>query len=72
MSAYWLVLVSVLGGVLSWLFCSLLRSRTNWPRWMKMTLSCFVGLILGEYLVLLVLTVPQNTFPESALLKNHW
>lgn len=72
MSAYWLVLGLTLGGVFSWLSFSLLRSRTSWPQWMRLVFSCFVGLIFSGYLVLLVLTLLQNTFPDSNLLKNHW
>lgn len=72
MSAYWLVLVLALGGVFAWLSFSWLKRRTPWPRWMQMTLSLFIGLILSGYLVLLVLTVLQTTFPESVLLQNHW
>jgi hypothetical protein len=72
LSAYWLVLVLALGGVFSWLLFSLLRRRTPWPQWMQMTLSCFAGLILSGYLVLVLLTVLQHKFPDSVLLKNHW
>ena len=72
MSAYWLLLVIALGGLFTWLFYSLQRRYTNWPKGMQMILSTFYGLSLSGLLVLLVFVGLNKALPQTFALTDRW
>lgn len=72
MSAYWLLLVVALGGLLTWLFYSLLRRHTLWPKGVQVVLSAFYDLSLGGIPVLLVFVGLSKALPQTFTLADRW